>query len=99
MIGADRGARHGGSAFRTQEDGRVGAILVEQGDVLRKRDRNSAQRCNCLADLAACFEDVANDQDDREAEALCRASAEGDARNKPVGIHAVEAPAPWALAL
>src|SRR5579871_5140332 len=99
MIGASPAPRYGRLAIGPEKYGRECSRPIQQGDVLRGRDRNSVEGRDRLIHMAASFEQVAENQNDGESETMAAAATEGQAHDKSVLIHAVDAAAPGPLGL
>jgi hypothetical protein len=59
----------------------------------------SAERRHRLTYIVASFEDVADDQNDREAKSLSTAAAKGDTGDKSVLVHTIDTASPGPLRL
>src|SRR5262245_41982183 len=96
MIGAGPVCRHRRCAIGSEEHGRERARAVEQRNVMRLCNRNSAKRCDRLVYASGGFEHIAQHQNDRKSKANRRDPTTCD---QAVLVHTVKATTPGPLGL
>src|SRR5664279_2618166 len=97
MVCASTLVRYRWFAIRPEEYGRKLTCSIKQGDVLRERNRNSAERRDSLVNISTGFQHVTQHQDHGKSETLGGAATCRQADDEAILVHAVEATAPWAL--